>query len=292
MKTHWIEAATCSVLLALLGGCRRTPSVSPEPPQPARPAVSLAEMQIADHTVAEEEAGFLRLPYVETSDDTYAGDPSLFLGKFLAVRRENDKCPDTFLSGTLEPLPARAIGLNVTAPSKPDIRRSILVDQKTAAEISVLSYLSASLTHDQVASVTVTDLRSQRIVDDEVYRRALRDAKKTFASYYSAKSICYLLIVEGVSHKAILTKSYVKLDTQGQGGFYGINVGGSYYSTSEDFEKIDRFGLSLAVLRRPTDKAGENEIVEKDRLTTAEQEMLSHFSKLEIRPASDAKDAQ
>lgn len=267
------------IALLLSGACDRDGKTNP-PGAEAAQGVTLAESKLTGSEAAAEDAGFLRLPYIETSDDTYVGDPTLFLGKLLAVRQENGKCPGTYASGALEALPARVIGMNISAPTKPELKRSILIDRKVAAEIQALSYISASLAQDQVASVTVTDLRSQRVVDDEKYRAALREAKETYKEYYEDDSICYLLIVEGVSHKAILSKNYVKVETEGRGGAYGINIGGSYYSTSEDFQKIDRFGLSLAVVRRPKDKA--DPIAEKDQLMAEEQEMFSRFSKLEV----------
>ncbi|GAA0564765.1 hypothetical protein [Chitinophaga japonensis] len=197
----------------------------------------------------------LQMAYIDA--DAYTADPYAILGQVIQVRKKDGQCPASFneagYPAELTPFPVAHKVNEASRLTKPVLRSSIMVDKSLAASVSFLSYLSAELNAETSFSVLVMD-QATGLVDtkDASWRTGLDQWKKDNADLLNDPEICYLFVVMGFVQKNIIRKKYEKYTGKAQGGAWGVNLNGELSTATEQFALDIKFGLTPAVLKRPS----------------------------------------
>ena len=210
-------------------------------------------------------------PYI--SDDTYAADPKLLLGKVAEIDRINDSC---VAAARGEPVwVGKVTGLKFTgALTKPVLRYSMVTNRALAAQISLLDYLSASLDDSSVYSLEITDQDIERVNDSDPSYKAGRDNWiRTNQALMNDHTVCWLLQVDGFTFKTINKKKFTRSNAKAGGGTFGVKANGSYYASNEDYSLDYRFGLSFTFIKRPSTRGPAG-------ISAAEVEMLKRITRI------------
>jgi hypothetical protein len=239
---------TLMVLVTLFCGCS-VPRTAHQLPVPSA-GVPLKDQPVATPTDAISTLNIVAdEPFI--SDDSYASEPSLLLGKVAEIDAVGGSCALT--PTQVKTLwVGRLVGLKISAASKPQLRASLLANRATAAGVTLLSYLSGSFTDSSLYSLIVNDQDVQRVDDaDPSYAAGRQAFVAANAAIMNAANVCWLLQVDGITFKTITKRKYTVADAKAGGGAYGVKANGSYYASNEDYSLDYRFGLSLTVLKRP-----------------------------------------
>ncbi|MEM8510199.1 MAG: hypothetical protein AAF717_20365 [Bacteroidota bacterium] len=221
-------------------------------------------------------------------DDTFIPNPFDALGQVIEIRKSDGECPTDFIGADQHPqfsiIPLQGFDLSekLTQPVK---RKSILVDKSLSAKISFLNYLQTELDFNSVFNVMVFDQAAGRINQRlPTWNTAISNWKEENKALMEDESICYLLAVTGVIQKNVIRKKYRKFEGKAKGGGWGLNLEGKLHTSNEDYSLDFRFGLSVAVLKRPAAKYrnGDNLIAEMSPLEF-ENEVFSGIAKINRR---------
>ncbi len=207
-------------------------------------------------------------------NDTYIAKPQNLLGKVF-YKREGKAKTESFLV---------AIDAKVDEESlleSPVTRSEILLDKKASASVGFLKFLSASASAEDVYELRVIDNAAARVIDRGVeWTNALMKwmALPLSETIIKDPKVAEIMVVTGVVQKYITKKVYRKFDAKVKGGAFGINIGGSLYTSSSEFTLDIVYGLDFAYLPRVTstmefiENAESNALIE-DRV---EIERLTH----------------
>lgn len=184
-------------------------------------------------------------------DDTYAPDPSLLIGKIFQIDIQAGQC-GTDLPGSRVLFIGKISGYPIYPRSGSVLRGSYIVSRAVAASVSLLSFLQAGLNDSTLASVIVTDEDTQRANDgDAAYGAATHTWLAAHADLMANQNVCWLVLVDGVVHKTIVSRRFHMFHGTASAGAFGVNVGGSYYVSDDSYQLDHRFGLSVSILKRP-----------------------------------------
>lgn len=202
---------------------------------------------------------------IYSRDESYKQNPEMWLGKVAFARKGGASCRDTWLiswegaifgpmnadkSYVLKEIPMVA-GFKTTTRSAPELRASAIVNQRIAAKVDALSYLSAELSGKSIYEIVVTDITAQRIETTPQWEDAKSKYRQDERSRIDAADVCAVFTVSGFTHKTIVKKLYTTTSVRASGGYAGINVDGSYYNESRDYRLDHLFQLSVDYLRAP-----------------------------------------
>lgn len=194
---------------------------------------------------AEEELG-PQSSLLWIKNDTYTAPEQLVGTLFGFGRRTGDESYDGVPTHDFEPerIPGRIIGWESTKTAEPRLRSSMMINREVAASTDILSYLSASLTTERMVSIIVTDLGVVRARDDlESYGNSLVEWITNNAGYLATYH--QVIAIDGVVMRGVTGKFYSKLAGEAKAGHFGVNVEGSYYSSSEEYFVDYIFGLDF-----------------------------------------------
>lgn len=184
------------------------------------------------------------LRYVQ--NDTYVADVSAILGHVYYENIGSDALVPFWcnVSAAVDP------NSKLTAPQ---IVSELIVDSKLQAKAEALSFLSAGLSAEELLEVRVINNASARLVDKGAEWDA---AIKKWRSDPDCKdliddpSVGTVSVVTGVVQKYFTTKKYKKFEASAKGGAWGVNVEGSLYTSTSQFELSVIYGLDLVTFKR------------------------------------------
>jgi hypothetical protein len=220
---------------------------------------------------------------VFSTDDTFKFTPEYWLGSVGVVRKAGGQCGDmrgakfewtditmrndppegggsASGSGTTTPPTnpddfAQTLGYPLSPKrTEPELRLQSIVTRQVAAQTSALTFFAADLSTDVVAEIALTDIAVQRAKPTRQFDlavKALKDGHKS--DLIEAADVCYMFVVMGYTEKTLLRKYHSKTTAKSGGGFSGVSVAGSYYASDQDYKFDYIFGLSVRVLKRPTE---------------------------------------
>ncbi|WP_205514141.1 hypothetical protein [Longitalea arenae] len=197
----------------------------------------------------------LQMAFIDA--DAYASDPFALLGQVFQIRKNNGKVPTSLNAGgfpvelTPYPLPHKVNEKSKTI--QPLLRSSLIVDQKLAAGVSFLNYLSAELSADSSFSVIVFDQASGTIdMQDSFWVEGIEKWMVAHKNLMDDPEICYLFAVTAFIQKNIVRKKYKKFTGKTKGGAWGVNINGELSTSTEEYSLDIKFGLTPIVLKRPS----------------------------------------
>lgn len=225
---------------------------------------SQEQMSTTGSAVASSDTGVLSF------DPTFAAAPELWLGQVGVARSSAGTCAQLngasfewladSVMGTSSPSPGGTmtvedflaqLGYPTGPRSGPEVRVRAVVDQRAAANAQALSFFSSELSAQRIAEVVLTQVSTRRIPNTPAFQTAITAFQARNAPIMTDPSVCYVFVVMGYAHLTLLRRYYTQTTAEAGGGYAGVQVGGSYYATSEDYRFDNIFGLSVRVLRRP-----------------------------------------
>lgn len=190
------------------------------------------------------------------NDPTFAANPTLLLGQVAIVQRASatDPCP-TAWQNQFEWYQTPMRNVPMTPQAVPELRGSTTVTSEGAASVDALSFISAEIGANEVASVIITDVDVRRISDSddgggrqyEAARTAFWDANPTLRTN---PRICTVMVVAGMLHTTVAYREYSEATASASGGYAGVQVNGHFYASNEQFRLTRVFGLSFRVIHR------------------------------------------
>lgn len=211
--------------------------------------------------VADQEEAITKLnlrshtAYIDA--DPYIANPYALLGMVLQIRKINGQCPENLSDPNYQfeftPFPIQRKVDELSKLASPKLRSSIVVDQKLAANVSFLSYLSAELSNDNFFSLMIFD-QAAGVIDqhDADWPACVRQWKQDNQDLLNDPEICYLFAISGFVQKNIVRKKYNKFKAGAKGGAYGLNIGGELATSTEEYSLDIKFGIKPIVLKRPS----------------------------------------
>jgi hypothetical protein len=206
------------------------------------------------------------LRYVK--NDTFIADPTLLLGRVYFEKTGSD---------ALIPFHTQiAVSADDRSLLKAPLTVSeLIIDSKMSASAEVLSFVSLSVSNDEVYELRVInnaaarakdsgdpwDLALKKWLDNSLCQRLIND-----------KAVGAISIVTGVVQKYLTSKKYRKFEAGAKGGGWGVNVAGNLYTSSSEFQLDVLYGLDLVSFPRADDvnQFAEN-IAKGQRLTTPDE---------------------
>lgn len=184
------------------------------------------------------------LRYVK--NDTYVTDVSAILGRVYCEKIGSDTLIPFYIPVSASVDPASKL----TAPQTVS---ELIVDSKLKAKVEALSFLSVDVTAEELLEVRVINNSSARVVDRG-------DEWESAISKWLANPLCQALInnqkvgtisvVTGAIQKYFTTKKYKKFEAGAKGGGWGVNVEGSLYTSTSQYELSVVYGLDLVTFKQ------------------------------------------
>lgn len=212
------------------------------------------------------------LDTVYSTDSGYASHPQDWIGRVGIVRATKPQGSNNLscsAKGTIEWVSDRvgdtsSLDYNPVNQEK-KLRFKQVVDQKFAANIDAMKYLTQQLSGNVIFKVLLTQLSTQSALPGQKWRTALdnfQTSKK--ALYFEPSDICYVFVVGGYVSHVLTREMFRKIEGKTAGGYAGINVNGEYYGTDDQFAMDDLFALSLEILRRPPNMGSGDGVARND----------------------------
>ncbi len=206
------------------------------------------------------------LKYVK--NDTYIANPGAWLGKIF-YEAKGDPTLIPFI------LPIKGVVDKDSVLKSPQTRKEMILDSKAAGSLGIMSYLSLSISQNEVFEFRVIDNTAARMVDTgDEWQASL---EKWMATDLAKKIINdpeveRIGVVTGVVQKYVSTKKYKKFEVSAKGGAFGVNVGGELYTSSSEYALDIVYGLDLVYLPKTTRQAEfRNIIANNARITDRRQ---------------------
>ncbi|EKD87294.1 MAG: hypothetical protein ACD_36C00159G0002 [uncultured bacterium] len=193
------------------------------------------------------------LRYVK--NDTYVADVSSILGRVYYEKIGNDALVPFFISI------AAAVDPN-TKLSTPQTVSELIVDSKIKGNAEALSFLSVDLNAEELLEVRVINNATARVVDKgDEWEKAIEKwlNNPQCQKLINNPTVGTISIVTGAVQKYFTTKKYKKFEAGAKGGGWGVNVEGSLYTSTSQFDLSVIYGLDLVTFKQVEDV---NEFVE------------------------------
>jgi hypothetical protein len=192
-------------------------------------------------------------------NDSFSAGPASLLGKIFYEKEGEPTLKRWALSITPKVDEASVL-------KEPITRMELIVENKVAANIEFLSFLSSGLSSDEIYEVKVIDNAVVRLVDHgEEWEKCLISWMQSPFNHeiINDPKVKSIGIVTGVVQKFIISKKYKKFDASVKGGAYGVNVGGELYTSTTEYSFDTRYGIDLVYLPAVKSVAEFSDVVSK-----------------------------
>jgi hypothetical protein len=179
------------------------------------------------------------LRYIQNS--TYVANPTLILGKAFYQKIDEDK-----LIPFLTNIPVTVNEKSIL--TSPLTVAEIIINKKIALSAGFLSFVSASMNDEDVYEFRIIDNSAARVVDSgNQWEQALMKWMNSplVQNVINDPQTGAISIVTGMVQKYITQKKFTKFEVGAKGGAYGINVDGSLYTSSSEFQLTILYGLDM-----------------------------------------------
>ena len=184
------------------------------------------------------------LRYVQ--NDTLIADVSAILGNVYYEKIGSDTLIPFLIS-----IPA-TIAPN-SKLSAPLVLSELIINSKMKAKAEALSFLSADIAAEEILEVRVINNASARLVNkgDEWEAAITKWLNNPLCqNLINDPSVGTVSVVTGAVQKYLTTKKYKKFEAGAKGGGWGVNVEGSLYTSTSQFELSIVYGLDLVTFKR------------------------------------------
>lgn len=211
-------------------------------------------------------------------DDSAIANPYSFLGRVIEIRKIGGKCPESYGEAgytpewSTLPIPGRKVDENSKIKS-PERAKTFIVEKNVATKVAVLQYFSGEIDANSAYDVIVFNQATGMVdVHDDSWAIGVEKWRESNKHLLDDTDICFLLVVTGMVQKNILRKKFVKFESNAKGGYFGVNINGELYTSTEDYSLDIRFGLTVNVIKRPHKE--ESIAKEKGLFVPAEENFL------------------
>lgn len=179
-------------------------------------------------------------------NDTYAGDMTAILGRVFFEKVTSSKLIEFYKSVSAEVDPKSIL-------SVPQLKSELVIDSKIAASVEAFSFFSAQTSATDVLEIRIVDNATARLT---VKGKAWDDAILSWLEHPLTKELINdpkvgtISVVTGVVQKYLTSKKYQKFDASVKGGGWGMNVQGSLYTSTSQFEFVVIYGLDLVTFKQ------------------------------------------
>ncbi|MES3003903.1 MAG: hypothetical protein V4787_24645 [Pseudomonadota bacterium] len=183
------------------------------------------------------------LRYVK--NDTYIADVSAILGRVYYEQVGSDSLVPFLFSVAAEVDPSKL--------SAPQMVSELIVDSKMKAKVEALSFLSVDVSAEELLEVRVINNASARLIDrGPAWDAAIGTwlAMPQCQELINNKKVGTISVVTGAVQKYFTTKKYKKFEAGTKGGGWGVNVEGSLYTSTSQFELSVVYGLDLVTFKQ------------------------------------------
>jgi hypothetical protein len=184
------------------------------------------------------------LRYVK--NDTFVADPTLILGRIYYEKIGTDALIP-FHTSIVASVDEKSI------LKSPQIISELIIDSKMSVSAGFLSFVSLSLSQDEVYELRVINNAAARLVDKgDQWDQALSKwmANPLCQQLINNQKVGAISIVTGVVQKYMTSKKYKKFEAGAKGGGWGVNVAGNLYMSSSEFQLDVVYGLDLVSFGR------------------------------------------
>jgi hypothetical protein len=184
------------------------------------------------------------LRYVKNA--TFIADVSALLGLVYYEKIGSDALRPFYISVNADIDPTSKLGA-------PQTYSELIVDSRAKLTVEALSLISVNVSAEELLEV--------RIIDNSVARVVLRgDAWEAAINKWLNNPLCHSLVndptvgtisvVTGAVQKYFTTKKYKKFEAGTKGGGWGVNVEGSLYTSTSEFDLSVIYGLDLVTFKQ------------------------------------------
>ncbi|WP_282126773.1 hypothetical protein [Marinifilum flexuosum] len=192
--------------------------------------------------VKEEFQADDSLRYIK--NDTYNAGPEPLLGKVFIEKEGESELKRWALS--IPPIIDEKSILR-----EPIKRMELIIENKVAANVEFLTFLSSNVSNEEIYEVKVIDNAAVRLIDygDDWEKSLIKWMNSPFnQDIINNSRVKSIGIVTGVVQKFIISKKYKKFEASVKGGAYGVNVGGELYTSTSEYTFETRYGVDLVYL--------------------------------------------
>jgi hypothetical protein len=178
------------------------------------------------------------------NNDTYLASPDSLLGSILVLRKG-----ESFDEASFELSGFRGFNTKSAPPKYEQAVQSLLVNKSLAAEVTFLSFFKSQLSTSNMLSMVVRDELIQRCVDDDKWSSAFSNWSKdpNHQALLRDTNVVKVLVVRGFVMKSVTYKNYTLSKAHAEGA-YGVSVGGSLYSSSDENRLVYLWGLDYGII--------------------------------------------
>ena len=229
---------------------------------------------------AAKDFGLTEVPYI--TDDSFINSPNGLLGQVVVIRKSANKCPGkgdvSHAEFSVNPMvaysEAKKKGFKVDPASvltQPQKMKSRVINADVATKVGFLNMFSSQLDAKTVLSLIVFNQAGARVDDhDASWKEAVDAWQVANKTVMDDADVCWVWAVKGFIQKNVVSRKFVSVKAGGGGGAYGVQIDGSAYTSSDDYEVDVRFGLSSGVMKRPAGPGPEGLVAEGDEPTEAD----------------------
>lgn len=184
------------------------------------------------------------LRYIQ--NDTYVADVSAVLGRVYYENIDSDELIPFFMPLSAEVDPNSKLSTPLTVSE-------LIVDSKAKVNFEALSFLKVELSADELLEVRVINNSAARLIDKgDSWDAAVTKwmGNDMCKSLINDQNVGTISVVTGAVQKYFTTKKYRKYEAGAKGGGWGVNVEGSLYTSTSQFDLSIVYGLDLVTFKR------------------------------------------
>jgi hypothetical protein len=184
------------------------------------------------------------LRYVK--NDTFVADVSALLGLVYYERIGSEALRPFYINVSVDVDPNSKL-------TTPQMVSELIIDSKGKLAVEALSLISTSVAAEEMLEVRIINNSAARIVQQG-------DAWEAAVNKWLNNPLCHSLVndpkvgtisvVTGAIQKYFITKKYKKFEAGVKGGGWGVNVDGSLYTSTSQFELSVIYGLDLVTFKQ------------------------------------------
>lgn len=248
---------SCAHVRCAFGSDPACASFQYRPPVTPAPAPSPPKLDDRALNTAQDIENATRASPTVYIDSASFFSPDQFLGRLIPVYSRDGTCPiDYRFPKKIEFLLERISGFEVVSNPSPAPVAELVTSSSIAGGSELLGYLSTTGNAKSLYSLAVSDGAVARIDSSAAAAEKLKAAIDSFRSAHNSpfleERICWLYVVEGAIQVEIVRKQFDETDASLSGGAFGLKVNGKYYSSNSAYVRDRRWGLDIAVLKRPS----------------------------------------
>lgn len=215
-------------------------------------------------------------------NETYIADSKVLLGKVFFEKNGSNELKPFIIS-----VEAKVDENSIL--KTPMTKAELILDAKAMASVELFSIVNLGANAEELFEFRIIDNSAARLIDrgDEWLSALLKWMSNPLSKeIINNQEIGSIGVVTGVVQKYISTKKYRKFQADVKGGAFGINIGGSLYTSVSEFTLDIVYGLDIVYLPKVLSMRDFVSNVENNKTITDNAEinrLNGYFTKLALK---------